>query len=440
MIRIRNDYEGAMRREKLLSAAYASQTHLVSAKAEEAAHYNLLKRDVDSSRLLYETMLQRLKEASIASALRASNIRVVDPAERPSIPYKPDVRRSITVGLLAGLCVGVVIVVLRERADRTLQDPGDPAYYLNLAELGVVPLGNLLEVKGAKRPAAQTVLRIENGKAPTPVVSDDRMELVAWTRKSSLLAESFRTALTSILFSGQNGDRPRVLVFTSASPKEGKTTVVCNLGITLAEINHSTLLIDADMRRPRLHSVFNVSNHHGLSNLLLEEMPLDASKLESVCLPTSIPHLYVLPSGSSRHTASSLVHSPRFPELVKLAREKFDTVVIDTPPMVNISDARVVARFADAVILVLRSALTTRDAALLAKRRFAEDGIQVLGTILNYWNPQTPGYGYYRYYYAGYFNYYGDRNGSASDNGHSNGNGHGNGVGDGEAVDTESHS
>ena len=108
--------------------------------------------------------------------------------------------------------------------------------------------------------------------------------------------------------------------------------------------------------------------------------------------------------------------------------------------MVNISDARVVARFADAVILVLRSALTTRDAALLAKRRFAEDGIQVLGTILNYWNPQTPGYGYYRYYYAGYFHYYGDRNGSVSDNGNSNGNGHGNGVGDGEAVDAnESH-
>ena len=414
LARLRAEFEGAQRREKLLSAAYASQAHLVSAKADEAAHYNLLKRDVDSSRLLYESMLQRLKEASIASALRASNIRVVDPAERPSVPYKPDVRRDITVGLLSGLFVGVVIVVFRERADRTLQDPGDPAYYLNLAELGVVPLGSLVEVKGVKHPAAQTILRVENGKPPAPVVSDDRMELVAWTRKSSLLAESFRTALTSILFSGQNGDRPRVLVFTSASPKEGKTTVVCNLGITLAEINHNTLLIDADMRRPRLHSVFNVSNDHGLSNLLLEESPLEASKLESVCLPTSIPHLYVLPSGSSRHTASSLVHSPRFPELVKLAREKFDTVVIDTPPMVNISDARVVARFADAVILVLRSALTTRDAALLAKRRFAEDGIQVLGTILNYWNPQTPGYGYYRYYYAGYFHYYGNGNGNGS--------------------------
>ncbi len=151
MIRIRNDYEGAARRERLLSSAYASQAHHVSANADEAAHYNLLKRDVDSSRLLYESMLQRLKEASIASALRASNIRVVDPAERPQIPYKPDVRRSITVGLLAGLCIGVVIVVLRERADRTLQDPGDPAYYLNLAELGVVPVGEVPDSRTAKR-------------------------------------------------------------------------------------------------------------------------------------------------------------------------------------------------------------------------------------------------------------------------------------------------
>ena len=417
---MRNEYEAAQRREKLLSAAYGTQARLVSQKAEQASHYNMLKRDVDSSRLLYESMMQRLKEASIASALRASNIRVVDPAERSSVPYKPDVRRSITVGFLAGLCIGVVIVVLRERADRTLQDPGDPAFYLNLPELGVVPVGQLLDGSNAKLlPSAITQ------KALSVDVADERMETVSWHRKSSLLAESFRTTLTSILFAGQNGDRPRVLVFTSASPKEGKTTVVSNLGIALAEINHNVLLIDADMRRPRLHNVFDVPNKIGLSELLLQKTPLESIELEAACSPTSIPGLYVLPSGSSRHSASSLVHSARLPELLKLAREKFDTVVVDTPPMVNISDARVVARYADAVILVLRSASTTRDAALLAKRRFAEDGIPVLGTILNWWNPKTPGYGYYRYYYAGYYHYYG--NGDGNGNGNGNGNGHGNG-------------
>jgi capsular exopolysaccharide synthesis family protein len=275
-------------------------------------------------------------------------------------------------------------------------------------------------------------LRIENGKASAEFV-DERMELTSWHRKASMVAESFRTTLTSILFSGRNGERPRVLVFTSASPKEGKTTVVCNLGISLAEIHHNVLLIDADMRRPRLHSVFDVPNDKGLSDLLFEDKPVDVAMLEKACIPTAIPRLYVMPSGGSRHNASSLVHSPRLTELIKLARERFDTVVIDTPPMVNISDARVVARLADAVILVLRSAFTTRDAALLATRRFAEDGIEVLGTILNYWNPKTPGYGYYRYYYSGYRNYYGKSDGIDA-NGNGNGNGHRRGV---EVTDSD---
>src|SRR6266516_2601203 len=140
------------------------------------------------------------------------------------------------------------------------------------------------------------------------------MEMVSFQQKASLLAESYRTTLTSILFSRQHGDRPRVLVFTSASPKEGKTTVVCNLGISLAEINQRVLLIDGDMRRPRIHTVFDVDNKHGLSDLLLEKTPLNGVKLQAACAPTTVPGLYVLPSGSSRHNASSLLHSARLSE------------------------------------------------------------------------------------------------------------------------------
>jgi succinoglycan biosynthesis transport protein ExoP len=429
LTRIRNEYNAAQRRENLLLASYVAQSRLVSQQGEKTAHYSLLKREVDASRLLYESMLQKLKEASIASALRASNIRIVDIAEPPTIPYKPDVRQNITMGLLAGIFLGVVFVVFRERADRTLQDPGDPAYYLNLPELGVVPLGNeQLSLQSSKRLAAQLSIRGGNGKPMAAQLTlrsgtnkhsdlaavENPVELMTWNHKSSLLAESFRTTLTSILFSGQNGCRPRILMFTSASPKEGKTTVVSNLGISLAEIRQPVLLIDADMRRPRLHQVFNIENGLGLSDLLLEKTPLDLRKLEAVVRETPIPGLYLLTSGQSRHSASSLVHSQRLAELVTLGREKFDTVIVDTPPMVNISDARVVARHADAVILVLRSAMTTRDAALLAKRTFAEDGIQILGTILNWWNPSTPGYGYYKYYYAGYYHYYGGGNGNAA--------------------------
>ena len=419
MTRIRKDYEAAQRREALLTTAYTTQARAISGKAEETAHYSLLKREVDASRLLYENLLQKLKESSIASALRANNIRIVDAAQRPGAPYKPNVTQRAMLGLLAGLVLGVGFVVLREQADRTLQDPGDPAFYLGLPELGVVPVGNLLDEAGFMSRSKSIGPRI--AASPTSRAFDNHVEMVSWRQKNSLLAESYRTTLTSILFSRQSNERPRVLVFTSASPKEGKTTTVSNLAIALAEINQSVLVIDADMRRPRLHSVFGVENRHGLSDLLLEKTPLNFATLEAACAETSIPGLSVMPSGASRRSASSLLHSVRLQELIALARDQFDTVIVDTPPMVNIADARVVARFGDATILVVRSGVTTRDAALLAKGRFAEDGIPILGTILNFWNPKTPGYAYYKYYYSGYMHYYGNgqNDGDDDENGNS---------------------
>jgi len=430
LTRIKNEYEAAQHRERLMSASYLAEVKLVAGQSEKTTHYGILKREVDSTRSLYETMLQRMKEASVASALRASNIRVVDPAEPPEIPYKPNVYRFITMGLLAGICLGVSLVVLRERADRTLHDPGDIAYYLHLPELGVVPTANIeLTPRGFKTTRSTpsrgaTVLDLNGQPAIQDEVVDDRVELITWVRKKALISESFRTTLTSILFSGHNGARPRVIVLTSASPKEGKTTVVCNLAIALAEINHKVLVIDADLRRPRMHNVFGVKNdNNGLSELLLKQDRLDDVDVRSAVRATQIPNLYLMPSGRSRFNAASLLHSERLPELLRVLREQFDTVLIDTPPMVNIPDARVMGRLADGVILILRSAHTTRDAALLAKQRFLDDGIEVMGTILNNWNPNTPGYGYYRNYYEGYFHYLGDGDGNGSSNGNGNSNG-----------------
>ncbi len=426
LTRIKNEYDAAQNREKLMTASYLAEVKLVADQSEKTTHYGILKREVDSTRSLYETMLQRMKEASVASALRASNIRVVDPAEPPSIPYKPNVFRYITMGLLAGICLGVTLVVLRERADRTLHDPGDIAYYLHLPELGVVPTANVeLTSRGfrtTRTPSRAAAMLDLNGQPTQQDVPDDRVELITHVRKKSLISESFRTTLTSILFSGHNGDRPRVIVLTSASPKEGKTTVVCNLAIALAEINHKVLVIDADLRRPRIHNVFGVKNdNNGLSEILLKQEPLDEAALSAAVRPTYIPNLFVLPAGRSRFNAASLLHSERLPELLRGLRKQFDTIMIDTPPMVNIPDARVLARLADGVIMILRSAHTTRDAALLAKQRFLDDGIPVMGTILNNWNPNTPGYGYYRNYYEGYFHYLGDGGG----NGHGSRNGKG---------------
>jgi capsular exopolysaccharide synthesis family protein len=232
--------------------------------------------------------------------------------------------------------------------------------------------------------------------------------LATWQRKPSLVAESFRAALTSILFSGQNGDRPRVIVFTSPNPGEGKSTVVSNLGIALAEINQRVLLIDGDLRKPRLQEIFSLPAQTGLSDLLRQRQPFNGTPVEGLVVETGVPGLYVLPSGKESGASTTLLYSPRVGELLQLLRQNFDTILIDTPPMLHIPDARVLGRLADAVILVVRANRTTRDATRAAYQRLAEDGTQVLGTILNDWNPKrAPGYGYYRYYDRYYRNYYG---------------------------------
>ncbi len=401
--RIRNEYDEALRREKLIEADYSAQRSVVTGESEKAIQYSILKREVDSNRQLYDAMLQQLKQAGLASALRASNIRVVDPAKVPGSPYKPDVRRSSMLGMFAGLFLAVGFAIVREKANRSIQDPGETPMYLNLPELGVIP-----SEKG--KPRTRTIKAARPNGQPSSAENGgpvaDRIELVTMQRRPSAVAESFRATLVSILFSGSNGSRPRVLVVTSPNPGEGKSTVVSNLGIAVAEVNHRVLLIDADLRKPRLHDIFSLKNDCGLSDILRSktgslELP------EGVVQETDIADLYVITSGPATSAATSLLYSNRMPELLKTLRTEFETILIDTPPMLQIPDSRVVGRLADRVVLVVRAGKTTRDAAQAACQRFSEDGIPILGTVLNDWDPRNSANGYYgyysRYYGGGYY-------------------------------------
>ena len=415
--RLRNEYEAALRREKLLTADHAAQSRLVTDQAKKSIQYNFLKREVDSNRQLYEAMLQRVKETSIASAVRASNVRIVDPAEPPQLPYKPSLPMNSVLGLLSGALLGVAFVIMRERADRTLQAPGETQFWLNIPELQVIPAaarevrGRLYRSGKHNKPAAlssfpaapgQTMLSRDGSGA----IEAACVELITWQRKPSLTAESFRSLLTSVLFSGANGDRPRVLVLTSASPMEGKTTVASNLGIALAEIKRKVLIIDGDLRKPRMHEIFHLPNGRGLSSLLCAPA-LPAEPLDGLVQETSIRGLFVLPSGPPTESSAILLHSANLSELLAKFKREFDIVIIDTPPMLQMPDARVLGHMADAVILVTRAGHTTRDAAVAASQRFAADRTRVLGTILNDWDPNKTrhgGYGYgsrYYHYYQG---------------------------------------
>jgi len=213
-----------------------------------------------------------------------------------------------------------------------------------------------------------------------------QVELVTSRKDLSVLADYFRATVMSILYAGENGSRPRVIVLTSASPREGKTTVASNLALALAEIGRPILLIDGDLRKGRLHEIFQVSNSWGLSDLMAgKKPPQDSARMY---VETCYEHLYLLPAGSTPSSVAGLFHSPRTLEFLNQMREYFHTVIIDTPPMLQMADARALGRLADGVILVVRSAHTTREMVAGAAQRLTEDGTRVLGMILNEWDPR----------------------------------------------------
>jgi len=383
--KIKNEYEVAHTRESLLDKAYKEQANMVTSQTLAASHHNILKREVDTTRQLYDSMLQKMKEAEVASAIRASAVQIVDPARPTSIPHKPNRRLSALFGILCGLSLGVAAVFVRERADRTLRGPGDISAYVSLPELGIIPSARAeFQISGKARMPSKSLSRPVIAGSPANL-SDDRLELAVATKRVSLIAEAYRCTLTSIMFSADALAQHRVTVISSPNPREGKTTSVSNLGIAFAESNRKVLVIDGDLRRPALHKVFDIPADGGLVSLLRDKEPVSEAMIASVIHATRIPGLHVLPSGTRAVNATNLLYSPRMIELLDVARKQFDTILVDTPPLLQMFDARVLARLADGVILVFRAAHTTRDAAIAARQRIANNGTPIIGTILTDW-------------------------------------------------------
>jgi capsular exopolysaccharide synthesis family protein len=406
--RIRNEYDAAKRREDLIRAEYDGQTKSVSSQAAKVIHYGILKREVETNRQLYDSMLQKVKEAGVTAAMRASKVRVVDPAETPVVPYKPDVLKNALMGLMGGLFCGIGFVILRERVDRSIQSPGDVQMYLHVPEFGVIPSAQSIKGRRLQGTPRGGLKIIESGNGGGG--QHEALELAIMNRSPSLIAESFRSTLASILFSSQAAHgAPQVFVMTSPSPSEGKTTVLSNLGLAMAETKRRVLLIDCDMRRPRLHDIFDLPNDYGLRDVL-ESPHFEEEVIARATFKTDTPGMCVMPSGTPGGNISTLLYSSNLAKLVEYLRQHFDAVFIDTPPMLQMPDARIVGRLVDGVIMVIRSGKTTRDTARVAIQRLAEDGTPVLGTILNDWNPaKTATYGRaygYDTYESGYYKYH----------------------------------
>ena len=408
--RIKIEYEASLKRENDLRREYDGQAHALAGQADDLIQYNLLQREAETNKKLYETTLQHAKEASLASAMNASSAHVVDAASPPLVPESPNFAFNLILGIFGGFVCGALFVVVRSRMDSTIQSPGALELQMNLRELGVIPSA---AIDPALRAVSALPRALGSGKGirgRTKLSGGDDaadcLELVTWNRKPSLLAEAFRSTITSILYSGDNGTRPRVFVITSPAPGEGKSTVVSNLAIALSEVNNRVLLIDADMRRPRLHGIFDLPNTFGLADVLHERKPVQEYVIDSIVRKTLVPNLYVLPAGPARTNLSRLLYSGRMKEMIARFRDKFDVILIDTAPVLVVPDSRILARSADGIILVLRAHKTHQEAAFAAAKCFAEDGNRIIGTILNGWNPKMSSHGYYgsyETYYSPYF-------------------------------------
>jgi succinoglycan biosynthesis transport protein ExoP len=411
--RIRNEYEVAARRQKQLASAYSGQSQTVLSQADQSAEYGLLKREVETYRTSLNALLQQTNQAGVASVVPTSNVRVIDMARPPGAPSKPEPISRAGYGLTLGFGLGCAIAVIHARIRKSVKDqkfagPGHTSTLLNVPELGVIPSASF----GVLTP----VRRFGWGKKksesdPTELTSD---ELSAWGYTSSPLADSFRLVLTSIMTTdtyAKPGSRryrlgavrqayAQVMVVTSPGPGEGKTMVISNLAVAIAETGGKVLVVDTDLRRPRIHRVFNVENDRGLSNLIQES---GAISHYDVIQPTRFPGISVLSSGSSKTNISQAFYSPRIQDLLLNLRNEFDTILIDTPPMLQFPEARLMGRLADGVILVLRASLTHQETALLARQRLHDDNIPLLGTILNDWDPRE---GSSDHFYSSYYQYY----------------------------------
>ena len=381
-----NDYNAARQRETLLSQALDQQKVEANQMSERLVEYNILKREAEANKTLYDGLLTKLKEANIAGALKSSNIRVVDPAMVPSTPSRPAKARNIALAFIVGLVGGVGLALLREYLDNTVKTPDDIETLARLPSLAVVPAFSDSSGNGRRRllGGAST-----NGH-------EKHIELVAQHLPKSQMSEAFRALRTALLLS-QPDHPPQVILVTSALPREGKTTAAANLAVTLAQLGDRTLLIDADLRKPGVGRLLNLTEgkYAGLSSYLA-----GVSSLDLVTVPhPAIPNLAAIPTGPLPPNPADLLSSHKLADALAELRTKFKFIVIDSPPIMAATDAVILSVQADGVLLVVRSGETPKEAFTRTRDLLISVKCRMLGVVLNAVDPSAPDYYYsYRYY------------------------------------------
>jgi polysaccharide biosynthesis transport protein len=396
---ITNDYRAAVERENMLQEAFKDQQHDADLIAEKSVQYNILKREADTNKQLYVGLLEKLKETGVSTSMKAANIRVIDPAYPPKKPDSPRVPLNLSLAMLLGLSLGIGAAFLQEHLDNSFKTAGEIERFLQLPALASVPAVQVA-TNGNGHSLYARARHMAGEKYPASIVP-------SWNRiegngQNTALAEAFHELRTSVLLSTAKHP-PKTLLVTSAKGGEGKTTVAANLAVSLAQLGEKVLLIDADLRRPSLHNFFGVPNTCGLVNFLTGSP--DWRSLLSHPAPIG---LSVLPSGPIPPNPADLLSSEYMPALIREASKEYKFIVLDSPPLLNLADSRILATLVDGVILVVGGGITPRELVHRAYASAVDAGSHVLGATINFADTRSD---YYSYGYHPDSN--GHKNGSA---------------------------
>ena len=395
--RVRSQYFEALAREKMIRAAVEEQKQQANKLNESAIEYSLLKRDAESNRQLYEGLLQKLKEAGVSAGLRSSNIQVVDVAQVPAVPSEPNIPLNLLMAAVLGLGGGIGLALIQERFNRTVRSPHHIQVLSSFPQLGIIPLESKV---GPQMSVAQR-LSLSSGQSCT-----DPSDLIVSSNPMSPIAECYRGLVNSLLLSA--AVPPKTILVTSAITGEGKTTTSVNLAIILARQGRRVLLVDADLRRPCIHKIMRVAATDGLSTVLRIRQSLQTRASTLPFTPEGaihripgIPKLSVMPAGPMDTEPAELIASDAMQDLLHEWNLQFDHVIIDSPPVLVVSDAVRLSVGADSVIVVVRSGYTPQDAFSRAQELLLQVNAAVMGVVLNAADLASPELSYYSQY--GYY-------------------------------------
>jgi capsular exopolysaccharide synthesis family protein len=361
-------YSAAVLKEAKLQSEVDSQRSTALSLNDAAVKYAILQREVDTNRQLYNGVLQRVKDAGLAAEAHTSNASVVDRAIPPIAPSSPKKTQAVLLSMILALMGGVGISLLLEYFDDSLETAERVETRLHLPNLGSVPSFSTAQRGSLSKPITIRAL---------PVSSTDGKEVIVPSALNSLIGESYRHLRTAILLSRAESP-PRTLLFTSAVRGEGKTVSAINTAIMLSQLGRHVLLIDADLRRSRCHSLLSNTQGIGLTHVLTS-----SHDVSGAIRATDIDHLYFLSAGTTPPNPTELLASTRMREVLRALEERFEYIVIDAPPVLPVSDALVVSSMIDGVIVVVRAGQTSAKKVKFACGKLRDARAKILGAVLN---------------------------------------------------------